>query len=289
MTKVVWGACVAMVAFVALALQGHPTVVALDPGVAAGELVALTNLSRTTNGLPALLRDGTLNTVARSRSEDMILRNYFAHEIPPTNHTVIDILESLGIVFRSAGENIEWNTAPEFSSVQYASTDFMNSPSHRKNILNPRYNTVGAGVAEGLPKRMYAVVFVERPAPGPTSEAASPTNPAPTPVAPPEVVTSPPPESQPIPTAQGVVTEPTETGVSGDGQATPEASQTQTSPSSATPTVTTATATSTTNPASPTPVPSPQPAPQRVILATPARLTLPEVIINQLLRLFLNM
>src|SRR5262245_29723482 len=70
---------------------------AIDRDHAANELFALTNLSRTSNGLPALARDPRLTSVAASRSEDMILRNYFSHTIPPDGRTVVDILESLGV------------------------------------------------------------------------------------------------------------------------------------------------------------------------------------------------
>jgi hypothetical protein len=137
------------------------TTVAIDRDGAAAELLALTNISRTTNGFSALLRDTRLNAVSISRSEDMIVRNYFAHEIPPRGETVVDLLESLGVRFRSAAENIEWNSALDFSSVQYASTDFMNSPSHRPNVLSNRWDRVGTGVAEGNGRKMYTVVFMQ--------------------------------------------------------------------------------------------------------------------------------
>lgn len=157
---------------------------ALDPAVAARELIALTNLNRTVNGLSALLIDGDLSGVAHSRSDDMIVRNYFAHEIPPDGRTVVDVLRENSIGFRSVGENIEWNTAPEPTTLQFANNDFMNSPPHRANIMNTRYTRLGAGLAEGLPKRMYTVVFVGRaddalaaaPAPAPQEPAAEAPN-----------------------------------------------------------------------------------------------------------------
>lgn len=147
---------------------------AIDPVAAATELMALTNIARTSNGLHALSRDSRLSVVGVSRSEDMIKRSYFAHEIPPAGTTVVDVVESLGVRFRLAGENIEFNTALDFATVQYAQTDFMNSPSHRKNIMDKRWDRMGAGVYEGGGKRMYTVVFMLSPAP----EAATPGAPA---------------------------------------------------------------------------------------------------------------
>src|SRR5436189_4487924 len=99
-------------------LPGDSPVHALDPKSAANELIALTNVSRTSNGLQALLRDNRLTTLSVSRSEDMISRNYFSHQIPPNDTTVVDILESLGVGFTSAGENIAWNNALDFTTVQ---------------------------------------------------------------------------------------------------------------------------------------------------------------------------
>lgn len=272
-----------------LLLQSPAAVVALDPEGAAAELMALTNLNRTTNGLAALLVDQDLKLVARSRSEDMIRRNYFSHEIPPDNHTVIDILESVGVPFRSAGENIEWNTAPEFSTVQYASTDFMNSPSHRVNILNGRYNRIGAGVEEGSGRRMYAVVFVERPPARPAVQAPTPAAPVPTP---PQAT----PELTRTPTAVQSPTAETPGGSATVSQqeGTPSATSTASSetPSPISPTVLPASATAelgSPSPVQPT-IESPLPlGSQRLAQLKPARLTLLEAIISELVRLFLNL
>ena len=169
LVSILFGMVLALVA-TGISMHAQPRVAkALDPVGAEAELQALTNLNRTTNGLAAVLKDDRLRAVARSRSEDMIARNYFSHEIPPDGLTVVDILESLGVRFRSAGENIEWNTASDFATVQYASTDFMNSSSHRKNVLEPRYDRVGVGIAAGAGRRMYTVVFAQQSSPIPSS------------------------------------------------------------------------------------------------------------------------
>lgn len=136
---------------------------ALDPATAANQLVALTNVNRTSNGLPALPQDSRLSLIATARSEDMIARKYFSHSIPPDNRTVVDIMESLGVRMRSASENIAWNNALDFNTIQVADGDFMNSPSHRVNVLNGRWHRLGAGVAQGDGRLMYTVVFLQLP------------------------------------------------------------------------------------------------------------------------------
>lgn len=140
-----------------------PAVEAIETKAAATELIALTNVSRTSNGLRSLFPDNRLNTVAVSRSDDMIKRNYFSHTIPPNDTTVVDILESLGVAFTSAGENIAWNNALDFTTVQGASEDFMNSLNHRQNVLDPRWDRLGSGVAQEGDKKMYTVLFMQLP------------------------------------------------------------------------------------------------------------------------------
>jgi hypothetical protein len=146
---------------------------AIEPKAAAVELISLTNISRTSNGLHALLQDSRLNVVATERSEDMIRREYFSHSIPPNDTTVVDTLESLGVRFVAAGENIAWNTALDFGTVQGASEDFMNSPHHRQNLLDSRWNRLGAGAAQGGEKnrKMYTVLFLQVPSAAATTAA----------------------------------------------------------------------------------------------------------------------
>ena len=266
----------ALLALLGLLLQARAPVAALDPVRAVAELVALTNLNRTANGLAALPTDQDLGLVATSRSEDMIKRGYFSHQIPPDNHTVVDLLESLGVLFRSGGENIEWNSAAEFSSVQYASNDFMNSPSHRANILNRRYNKVGAGVSEGSGRRMYTVVFVEQPPEAPKA----PTAPA---------------ASQVPPTSGGASAQSTE-GQPAPPQApgTPpdaatRAAQTPVTSSDTSPAPTEPTAVPVSGPSPATSVAAPASAPPKAIRAREARLSILESIVSRLLRIFLNL
>ena len=140
-----------------------PAAEAIEPKAAATELIALTNVSRTSNGLRSLFPDNRLNTVAISRSGDMLKRSYFSHTIPPNDTTVVDLLESLGVAFTSAGENIAWNNAVDFTTVQGASEDFMNSLNHRQNVLDPRWDRLGSGVAQEGDRKMYTVLFLQLP------------------------------------------------------------------------------------------------------------------------------
>ena len=173
--KVSRGLASALVAGSVFLVAATPAV-AIDPKDAARQLFAITNLDRTSNGVPALKHDNRLDTISVARSDDMIKRDYFSHQIPPNSTTVADIVESLGVQFRSVGENIAWNNANDFQTIQGAGQDFIESPHHRENLLDPRWERMGTGIAEGGGKKMYTVVFMQLP---PAAPGARPSGPAP--------------------------------------------------------------------------------------------------------------
>jgi len=109
------------------------------------KVAELVNRERTSRGLPALTLDETLCRGARMKSEDMQKNNYFSHT-SPTYGSAFDMMRSLGITYNSAGENIAMGqTSPEAVVAAW-----MNSQSHRDNILSTKYTLLGVGyVANG--------------------------------------------------------------------------------------------------------------------------------------------
>jgi uncharacterized protein YkwD len=117
------------------------------------------NVQRANAGLDGLTLDARLVEVARRRAQDMAAKSYFAHT-SPTGETAFTILEQVGYAYQLAGENIARNNYPDSESVQVSMTGFMNSPSHRGNILEPQFGRVGIGLAFGADGMKYfAVVF----------------------------------------------------------------------------------------------------------------------------------
>src|SRR5258708_8162229 len=122
-------------------------------------LFSLTNQARSSNGLHALLWHSTLSAIGESkpyggcglnvkgRSSDMIQRNYFAPPILNCGQYVFSMMSASGINYRSAGENIGWDsgTGDAASSASYINQQFMNSTEHRDNILNTSYTHLGVG------------------------------------------------------------------------------------------------------------------------------------------------
>lgn len=109
------------------------------------QLLSLVNSARSANGLAALTLSESLSRGALAKSQDMQQSNYFSHT-SPTYGSPFDMMQSFGISYRYAGENI----AAGYSSAASVMAAWMNSPTHRANILSPNFTMLGAGyVANG--------------------------------------------------------------------------------------------------------------------------------------------
>ncbi|HEV1997756.1 MAG TPA: CAP domain-containing protein [Candidatus Dormibacteraeota bacterium] len=159
---------------------------AFDSAAAEAQLTGAINADRAGNGQGPLMVNATLASIARSaphsvcggqsfhgRSQDMIERVYFSHQIPPCGSYVWPVMSAYGVQFSASGENIGWNNYDPTTSVAQVNTAFMNSPGHRANILGA-YNQVGVGafMAPGTWNGisgviMYTEIFSMGPAPAP--------------------------------------------------------------------------------------------------------------------------
>lgn len=108
------------------------------------EVVRLTNIKRVEAGLQPLVLNNALSTAAQAKGNDMISKDYWAH-VSPDGTQPWAFFNSVGYKYRYAGENL----ARDFSNANSAVDAWMNSPTHRDNILNSKYKEVGIGVVEG--------------------------------------------------------------------------------------------------------------------------------------------
>lgn len=105
----------------------------------------LVNEIRETEGLNKLTFNSSLSAVARLKSQDMKDKGYFSHT-SPTYGSPYDMMTKFGIEYTFAGENL----ARGQKTPEQVVNAWMNSPGHRKNILNPYYTQIGVGyVADG--------------------------------------------------------------------------------------------------------------------------------------------
>lgn len=114
------------------------------------EIVRLVNVQRVQNGLQQLTQNWQASRVARYKSQDMIDKNYFAH-ISPTYGSPFQMMESFGLRFSAAAENIAYGQR----SAQEVMSSWMNSAGHRANILNRSFTQIGVGVAKKANGTMY--------------------------------------------------------------------------------------------------------------------------------------
>lgn len=118
------------------------------------EVVRLVNIERQKAGLSNLKASTELSNVARMKSKDMAVNNYFSHT-SPTYGSPFEMMKSFGISYRTAGENI----AKGYSSAQSVVNGWMNSQGHRDNILNSSFNTIGVGAYTGNGSTYWTQMF----------------------------------------------------------------------------------------------------------------------------------
>ena len=116
------------------------------------EMLALVAAERLKSGTGRLKADAEMTEAAREHARDMVKRGYFSH-YTTDGRDAGDRLKEAGVVFGLVGENLAY--AP---SVQAAHRGLMDSPMHRRNILEPRFGRVAAGV---LTSRDCGVMVVE--------------------------------------------------------------------------------------------------------------------------------
>ncbi|MBL8678127.1 MAG: CAP domain-containing protein [Myxococcales bacterium] len=115
------------------------------------EVLALTNARRAAGAncggtmfgpAPPLRMNETLRGVARAHSTDMGTRNYFAHN-SLDGRTPFQRMMAAGYSSSPMGENIAAGNGTAAATV----TQWMNSPGHCRNIMNPSYRALGVGYA----------------------------------------------------------------------------------------------------------------------------------------------
>lgn len=104
----------------------------------------LVNEQRAANGLKPLSISAELCVKARVKSQDMRDNNYFDHN-SPTYGSPFQLMQHLGISYRTAGENI----AMGYKTAEAVVNAWMNSEGHRANILSSNFTSMGIGHIDG--------------------------------------------------------------------------------------------------------------------------------------------
>lgn len=107
------------------------------------DLLGATNSYRVENGLNSLVMNAQLNTASQNKAQHMIDNNYWAH-VAPDGTQPWYFFDQAGYDYRSAGENLAYGFTTSYATVDA----WMNSPSHRANILGD-YIDIGFGIVNG--------------------------------------------------------------------------------------------------------------------------------------------
>jgi len=121
-----------------------PDILGYAANISPSEVIRLTNVQRAANGLGPVTENGTLDSAALAKGNDMLAKGYWAH-FAPDGTSPWSFFLKFGYKYQYAGENL----ARDFSDAPAAVNAWMASPTHKENILNPHYKEVGIGVVEG--------------------------------------------------------------------------------------------------------------------------------------------
>jgi uncharacterized protein YkwD len=111
----------------------------------------ITNRARWDRGLAPLSKDEELTNVARSYSDDMLVRRFFDHTTPDGISFDERIADHYPHWVSLVGENIwsasGYNPGNPQKLAKEIVNDWMSSPGHRDNLLSPNFTHLGVGVS----------------------------------------------------------------------------------------------------------------------------------------------
>lgn len=124
--------------------NGRPihSVLSYTVGASNNSLLQATNEQRTSNGKTSLKLNQQLINAAQAKAQDMVARNYWSHNTPE-GHEPWVFVENSGYKYSHVGENLAYG----FTSSSTTINGWMNSPTHKENLLSDNFTEVGFGYA----------------------------------------------------------------------------------------------------------------------------------------------
>ncbi len=120
------------------------------------EIIRLTNQKRAEQGLPALSGNAFLSKAAAAKASDMFASDYWAH-YSPQGKTPWNFITASGYKYVFAGENL----ARDFNNPKDVVDAWMNSPSHRSNLLDKNFKEIGVAVSYGKLSGKEGILVVQ--------------------------------------------------------------------------------------------------------------------------------
>lgn len=138
----VFGFVFSNVSGVTNAARNRNDVLAYATSMSVSGLMSATNAERNANGAASLSLNAQLNAAAQAKANDMATRNYWSHNTPEGNPPWV-FVDAQGYAYQKIGENL----ATGFSSESATVTGWMNSPSHKANMLDAAFTEAGFAFA----------------------------------------------------------------------------------------------------------------------------------------------
>jgi uncharacterized protein YkwD len=136
-------AFLAVKVFIALVIPQSQVSLASD--LTTDNILRAVNQQRSLRNLVTLNTNNLLEEAAQSKTDDMQARHYFAH-VDPGGHYIWDKIVADGYTpYLELGENL----AIEFYDTDSLISAWMNSPTHRENLLNDGFKDQGMGLTFG--------------------------------------------------------------------------------------------------------------------------------------------
>lgn len=110
------------------------------------QIVVRVNKERVDKGLPPLVVNEKLQLAAQNKVSDMAKNNYFSHISPVDGTKWSDFIKQTEYKYLEAGENL----ANGYNNVEEMVQAWMNSPTHRENILSTGYFETGVAYERGV-------------------------------------------------------------------------------------------------------------------------------------------
>jgi len=142
--------------FINFYLLVSPSVLGFASNITPNRVLELTNQKRGEKGLAPLTINGQLNESAQRKAGDMFAFNYWAH-ISPSGRNPWSFFQEVGYKYIYAGENL----ARDFMNSEAVVEAWMNSPTHRDNILNGNYKEIGLSVVNGTLNGVETTLVVQ--------------------------------------------------------------------------------------------------------------------------------
>jgi uncharacterized protein YkwD len=128
---------------------GVPVIGDATPTLQEQAMLDLTNADRARNGLPPVAFDAASLQVARVRAAAQIPEGPLSHYNSLGEVAFVGLLADAGVQYVLAGENLARISGQDEATTARLNDALMNSPTHRANILEPSFNLLAVGSADG--------------------------------------------------------------------------------------------------------------------------------------------